>query len=144
MLLSDTAVMAAAFWFSVTVQVLEPLLPRVDGMHDKDVNCAGALIVRTKVCDVLFSVAVRVAFWFEFTAPTVAPKVVLLWPAGMLMLPGTLTLALSLERVMVAPPEGAAAVRVRVQVAVPGAFTVAGEQLKLLSCTVAARLSVVD
>jgi hypothetical protein len=144
LLMSDTDVMAAAFWFSVTVQVLDALLPSVDGVHDKDVSCAGALIVRTKVCEALLRVAVTVAFWFEFTAPTVAMRVVLVCPAGMLALPGTVTLALLLERVMVAPPEGAAAVRVTVQVAVPGALTVAGEQLKLLSWVPAARLSVTD
>jgi hypothetical protein len=84
------------------------------------------------------------AFWLEFTAPAVAPKVVLLCPAGMLALPGTVTLALLLERATVAPPEGVAAVRVTVQVAVPGAFTVAGEQLRLLSSAPAARLSFTD
>jgi hypothetical protein len=93
-----------------------------------------------KVCEALFRVAVRVAFWF--TAPTVALKIVLFCPAGIVALLGTLTLALLLERVMVAPPEGAAAVRVTVQVAVPGTLTVAGEQLKLLSWVAAARLSV--
>jgi len=122
------------------------LLPSARGAQIRDVSgFPGALtMLRTKVCVVLFRVAASVAFWFEFTAPTVAPKVVLLCPAGMLALPGTITLALLLERVMVAPPEGAAAVRLTVQVAVPGAFTVAGEQLKLLSWTVAARLSVAD
>jgi hypothetical protein len=142
LLLSDTDVIAAAFWFSVTVQVLDALLPRVDGVHDKDVSCAGALTVRAKVCEAPFRVAVSVAFWFEFTAPTVALKVVLLCPTVITALPGTLTLALLLERAMVAPPEGAAAVRVTVQVAVPGAFTVPGEQLKPLTWTAATRLSV--
>src|SRR6266853_970373 len=99
--------MAAAFWFSVTVQVLDALPPSVDGVHDRDVNCAGALMVRTTVCDALFRVAVSVAFWFEFTAPTVTLKVVLLCPAVIVALPGTVTLALLLERAMVAPPEGA-------------------------------------
>ena len=99
-------------------------------------------MVRTKVCEALFRVAVSVAFWFEFTLATVALKVVLLCPAGILVLPGTVTLALLLERAIVAPPEGAAAVRVTVQVAVPGAFTVAGEQLRLLTCAGATRLNV--
>ena len=38
LLLSDTAVIAAAFWFSVTVQVLEALLPSAEGVHDNDVS----------------------------------------------------------------------------------------------------------
>jgi len=142
LLVSDTDVMAAAFWFSVTVQVLDALLPSVDGAQERDVSCAGALMVRTKVGEAPFRLAVSVAFWFEFTAPTVALKVVLLCPAGMLALAGTVTLALSLERAMVAPPESAAAVRVTVQVAFPGAFTVAGEQLRLLIWAGATRLSV--
>jgi hypothetical protein len=142
LLVSDTDVRAAAFWFSVTVQVLDALLPSVDGAQERDVSCAGALTVRTKVCEALFRVAVSVTFWFEFTAATVASKVVLLCPTVIVALPGTVTLALLLERAMVAPPDGAAAVRTTVQVAVPGAFTVAGEQLKLLSWAGATRLSV--
>ena len=143
-LVSDNEVMAAAFWFSVTVQVLDALLPNVDGVQDNDVSCAGALMVRTKVCEALLRVAVSVAFWFEFTAPTVALKVVPLCPAVIVALLGTVTLALLLERVMVNPPAGAGAVKPRVQVALPGAFTVAGKQLKLPSWTVAAKLSVTD
>src|ERR1700720_1048323 len=93
-LVSDTDDMAAAFWFSVTVQVLDALLPSVDGVHDKDVSCAGALTVTTKVCEALFRVAVSVAFWFELTALTVALNVVLICPAVIVALLGTVTLAL--------------------------------------------------
>ncbi len=50
-------------------------------------------------------------------------------------------LALLLDSVTLAALT-AAAVNVTVQVEVPGAFTVAGEQLKLLICAVAARLMV--
>jgi hypothetical protein len=49
-----------------------------------------------------------------------------------LTLPGTVTLALLLASVTLVALE-AAAVKVAVQVEVPGAFTVAGEQLKLLN-----------
>ena len=70
-----------------------------------------------------------------------AVKVALLSPAPMFTLEGTVTLVLLLESAMLAAL-GAAAVRVTVQVDVPGAFTVAGEQLKLLSCAAAARLIV--
>jgi hypothetical protein len=51
-------------------------------------------------------------------------------------------LALLLDKVTVAPPEGAAAVRVTVQLEVPGAFTVAGEQLRLAGLAGATRLKV--
>jgi hypothetical protein len=60
----------------------------------------------------------------------------LLWPAVTVTLPGTVMLALLLDSVTTEPPEGAGAVRVTVQVEVPGAFTVAGEQLKMLGWTV--------
>ena len=46
LLLKDTVVALAAAWFNDTVQVLEALLPRVDGAHDTEVRCAGALAVR--------------------------------------------------------------------------------------------------
>jgi hypothetical protein len=42
---------------------------------------------------------------------------------------GTFTLALSLDSAMVAPPAGAGAVNVIVQLADPGVVTVAGEQV---------------
>src|ERR1700693_5037257 len=81
LLLSDTDVMAAAFRFRATVQGLEALLPRVAGAQESDVSCASALTVRAKVLEPPFRVVVSVAFWFEFTAPTVALKVVLFCPA---------------------------------------------------------------
>jgi hypothetical protein len=77
----------------------------------------------------------------EVTAATVAVNVALLSPEPILTLAGTVTLALLLDSVMLVALE-AAAVRVAVQVEVPGAFTVAGEQVKLLNCMAAARLIV--
>jgi hypothetical protein len=53
-------------------------------------------------------------------------------------------LALLLDSVTVAPPEGAVVVNVTVQLEVPGAFTVAGEQLKLPGWTVIVKAMVVD
>ena len=67
---------------------------------------------------------------------TLAVKGALLNPAPTPTLAGTVMLALLLDRATVAPPEGAGAVSVTVQLDVPGAFTVPGEQLKLLGCTV--------
>jgi hypothetical protein len=66
------------------------------------------------------------------TAATVAVNVALLSPAVILTLPGTVTLVLVLDSVTLEVLD-AAAVRVTVQVEVPGAFTVAGEQVRLLS-----------
>ena len=56
----------------------------------------------------------------------------LLSPEPILTLPGTLTLTLLLASVTLVALD-AAALKVAVHVEVPGAFTVAGEQLKLLS-----------
>lgn len=65
-----------------------------------------------------------------------AVNVALMSPVPILTLPGTVTLALLLESVTLTVLV-AAAVRLAVQVEVPGAFTVPGEQLKLVSCGVA-------
>jgi hypothetical protein len=67
----------------------------------------------------------------------------LFWPAVTATLAGTVMLALLLESVTVAP-DGTAAVSVIVQLDVPGAFTVAGEQLKLEGCAVIVKATVVD
>ena len=58
-------------------------------------------------------------------------NIALLSPEPILTLPGRVTLTLLLASVTFVALE-AAAVNATVQVAVPGAFTVAGEQLKLL------------
>jgi len=75
---------------------------------------------------------------------TVAVKPALVWPAVTATLPGTVILALLLDSVTMEPPEGATAVSVTVQLEVPGAFTVAGEQLKLLGCIVTVKAMVAD
>ena len=67
----------------------------------------------------------------------------LLCPELIVTLPGTVTFALLLDNVTLVALE-AAAVKLTVQVEVPGAFTVPGEQLRLLSWTGAVRLSVAD
>jgi hypothetical protein len=67
-----------------------------------------------------------------------------LWLAPILMLAGTVTLALLLESPTVTPPAGAGADKVTVQAELPGAFTVPGAQLKLLGTTITVRLTLVD
>ena len=66
----------------------------------------------------------------------------LLCPAPTATLAGTVILPLLLDNVTVAP-DGAAAVKLTVQLDVPGAFTVAGEQLKLAGCAVTVSATVV-
>jgi hypothetical protein len=144
LLLKETTVELVAALFKVTVQVLDPLLPSELGEQDTDESCAGALPVRVKVCEAPLSEAVSKAVWFELMLATVAVKVALVSPAPTLTLAGTVMLALLLDKVTVEPPAGAAAVRLTVQLDVPGAFTVAGEQLKLLGCTVTVNAIVAD
>ena len=132
LLARETAVALVAALFNVTVQVLDALLPSVDGAQATDVSCAGAEALSVKLWETLLSVPVTRAVWFDVTAATVAVKVALLSPEPILTLPGTVTFALLLVSATLVVLE-AAAVKVAVQVAVPGAFTVAGEQLKLLS-----------
>ena len=61
----------------------------------------------------------------------------------MVTLAGAVIFALLLASATLAALE-TAAVKAAVQVEVPGAFTVAGEQVKLLNCVAAAKLIVVD
>jgi hypothetical protein len=74
---------------------------------------------------------------------TLAVNEALLCPAVTATLAGTVILALLLESVTVAP-EGTAAVSVTVQLDVPGAFTVAGEQFKLEGCAATVKATIVD
>ena len=68
----------------------------------------------------------------DVTEATVAVNVALLRPDAILTLAGTVTLVLLLDSVTLVEL-AAAAVKVAVQVEVPGAFTFAGEQVKLLN-----------
>jgi hypothetical protein len=58
LLLNVTPTALAAALFNVTVQVLDALLPRLEGEHDTDESCAGALAVRVNVCAAPFKDAV--------------------------------------------------------------------------------------
>jgi hypothetical protein len=89
--------------------------------------------VRVKFFEIPARVAVSTSVRSTSTAAVaVAVKVPLLCPLPMLRLPGTVRLESLLVRVTFRPPDGAAAVRLTVQVDVPGAFTLAGEQLRAL------------
>ena len=68
-------------------------------------------------------------------------KVPVFSPEPMFKTAGTVTLVLLLANVTLAAPE-VAAVNVTVQSEVPGAFTVAGEQVKLPSCAATVRVTV--
>ena len=76
------------------------------------------------------------------TGVTVAVKLAVFAPAVTVTLAGTVAAPLLLESVTGRPPAGAAAVRVAVQLEVPGAFTVPGVQLIPLNVTAAFRFTV--
>jgi len=75
---------------------------------------------------------VRVAVCAVETDATVAVKAPVVAPDATVTLAGTVTLALLLDSATLAPPAGAAALRVSVHVEVPGATTMVGLQLRLL------------
>jgi hypothetical protein len=132
LLASETLAALKPALLSVTVQVLDALLPRVEGVQARVLSCAGVAALKMKVWERPLSVAVNRAVWSEVTAATVAVNVALLSPLPIFTLPGTVMLALLLASATLVALD-AAAVKVAVQVEVPGAFTLAGEQLKLLN-----------
>ena len=73
---------------------------------------------------------------------TVAEKAPVVWPAATVTLVGTVTLVLLLASATVAPPLGADADKVTVQLEEPGATTVDGEQLSEPGWTFTVRLRV--
>jgi len=58
LLASATVAALLAVLFKATVQVLDALLPSVEGAQATELSCAGALAVTVKVWDTLFKVAV--------------------------------------------------------------------------------------
>jgi hypothetical protein len=73
---------------------------------------------------------------------TVAVKPPVVDPTPTSTLAGTVALASLLDNVTKIPPPGATAVNVTVQAEVPGAFTLAGVQLTLLTVTGAFKVTV--
>ena len=68
----------------------------------------------------------------------------LAWAEFTKMFAGTTMLVLLLESATVTPPDGAGDDNVTVQLADPGAFTVAGEHVSELGCTDTVRPMVAD
>jgi hypothetical protein len=58
LLLKITPLAVPAAWLNVTVQVLDALLPKLEGEHDTDESCAGAFAVSVNDCDAPFKDAV--------------------------------------------------------------------------------------
>ena len=76
-------------------------------------------------------------------AATVAVKVPVVDPDATVTLAGTVVFALLLESATASPPPGAAPLNVTVQLEVPGAFTLDGEQDRFEGVRLAVKLTVV-
>ena len=126
------------------MQVLDALLPNVDGVHETPVSRTGAAAVSEKFCEPPLSDAVICAVTFELTLDAAAVKVPVVCPDPIVTLAGTVTLALLLDKLALTPPPGAGADNVTVQDAEPGAFTVDGVQLSNDGITVTVRLMLAD
>jgi hypothetical protein len=140
LLTSEMVAAVIADLFKVIVQVLDTLLPKLEGAQARELGTGGALAVSVKVWDIPFRVAVSRAVWSVTTTATVALNIPLLSPALILTPPGTVTLALLLDSVTLTVLE-VTAVSVMVQTEVPGTYMVPGEQVRLLIWAVAVRLT---
>jgi len=135
-LLLDSATLApaAAAALSVTVHAEVPGARTLAGMQFRLLTVS-VEIVRTKVLETPPKVAVRVAVCAVETEATVAVKAPVDAPVATATFAGTVTLALLLDSATLAPA-AAAALSVTVHAEVPGARTLAGMQLRLLTVSV--------
>ena len=140
---SPTVIADAADLFNATTQLLEELLDNVDGVHEREVICAGAVKFKVALSEPPFNAATIVADPLAVAGPTVAVKVALFAPGLNPTKPGTVTIGLLLESRTLAPAPGQAGT-VTVQVEVPGAFTVVGEHVKPVTCVASTRLIEVE
>jgi hypothetical protein len=106
-------------------------LPDADVLPEM-LHC-GATMLKANVLVDPPPAAVRVAVWLAETAPTVAENVPLEAPAETESVEGTAAAEFWLASATLNPPARAGLLRVTVQVAEPGALTVAGEQERLLT-----------
>jgi hypothetical protein len=98
---------AGAAWFSVTVQLLVPLGPRMVGLHAKAVTCMGVNVIVT-FCDPFPNVAVSVADWVVAKVPVVTLNVAVVADVATVTDVGTVSVALVFVSATVLPPAGAA------------------------------------
>ena len=132
LLARETAAALVAALFNVTVQVLEALLPRVEGEQPTDVRVAGATRLKVLVLFTPAALAVTVPLWLLLTCAAVAVKVLLVCPEATVTLEGTVRLALLLESATTNPLPDAAPLKVTVQEVLPGVLIVELVQLRLL------------
>ena len=112
---------------SVTVQVLVPPLLSVAGVHDNELTVTAAAKAIDAIRVLPFNDAVSVAVWSVAIVPAVAMNVAVVDPVATATDPGTVSAAVLLDSVTVAPP---VFVSVTVHVLVPPLLNVAGVQFK--------------
>lgn len=133
MLLAKITVVAlGTVLLRVTVQVVVWPVLNVAGEQLSDIGTAGAIIPNANVAAEPLALAVIVADWFAGMDPTLTANVPDVEPPGTVTLAGTAAFALLLRTPTINPAPGAVPFKVTVHVAVPGAFTVEGLQLRLL------------
>ena len=117
-----------AFLVKVTVQVLREMGPRLAGLQASEETCTGASRLTVVLAELPLYVAVRVALWSLPMVAVVTLKLTDVAAAATLTDAGAVRVKSVLDRVTVAPPVGAALLRVTVQVELPELFSVAGRQ----------------
>jgi hypothetical protein len=125
--LLDSVTVPPPVFDSVTVHVLVPPLPSVDGVHDSELTVTAVARAIDVICVLPFNVAVSVAVWSEAIVPAVAVKVAVVDAAATATDPGTVSADVLLDSVTVPPP---VFVSVTVHVLAPLLLSVAGVQLK--------------
>jgi hypothetical protein len=134
---------AGATCDNVTVHVLTPDWPRLDGLHPTLEINTGAVRLMVAVCRLLPIFAVTVALWLlGIDDDAVALNVPVLAPATTVIVPGTLSRLLLLDSVTVDPPAGAAGDTITVHVLTPDCPRLDGLHPRLDINTGAIRLMV--
>jgi hypothetical protein len=130
--LLDSVTVAPPVCDTVAVQVAPPADTRLAGLHVTPLNSTGATSEIVAVCVLPFSVAVMVAVWLLPIVPAVAVKVAVVLADATVTDAGTVSAAVLLDNVTVAPP---VCVTVAVQVALPADTRLAGLHVTPLSST---------
>jgi hypothetical protein len=139
LLASDTVAALVAALFNATVQVLDALLPRVEGAQATDVSAAGATRLKVLVLITPPALAVTTPVWLLLTCAPVAVKVLLVCPDATVTLEGTVRLALLLESDTTNPLPEAAPIKATEQEVLPVVLMVELVQLRLLKATITGR-----
>jgi hypothetical protein len=131
---------------AAALKVVVQVLPASDvsdvGAQVSDFTDTGGARFRDTVMELPFNAAVMTAVRGLEIAAAVALNEPVVAVAAIVMLAGTVRLALLLVRPIAAPPVGAGPLKVTVQALVPGPVKAAGAHVRLLTLTVAVRVIV--